>query len=96
MLNAWSATRLIRCYGTDVWNILSKNADENGIHFGKGFTQAEVEWLIHHEFAYHTDDILWRRTNMGLDLTKKQINAVQKFVTSYTDRNPFYKKRERP
>ncbi len=37
--------------------------------FGVDLTQREVEYLIAHEWARSADDILWRRTKLGLRMT---------------------------
>ncbi|WP_176592618.1 glycerol-3-phosphate dehydrogenase [Sphingobium sp. EM0848] len=44
-----------------------------GLHFGHGLTQAEVDYLIVREWAVSAEDILWRRTKLGL-----RLDAVQK------------------
>lgn len=83
-LDTWQATRLMRCYGTDVWHILHTDIEKNGIHFGKGMFESEIKWLIQHEFAQHIDDILWRRTKMGLHLKPKQITILQQWLNTHT------------
>ncbi len=82
-LDNWRATRLVRCYGTDIWQFLHTDADNNGIHFGAGLTEAEIRWLIKTEFAGTADDVLWRRTRMGLHLTKPQIQAITEWFKKY-------------
>jgi glycerol-3-phosphate dehydrogenase len=37
-----------------------------GEHFGAGLYRREAEWLREREFARTADDILWRRTKLGL------------------------------
>lgn len=67
--------RFARCYGTRADKIIgtAKTLDELGVHFGYGLYQAEVTYLVEHEFATTPEDILWRRTKLGLHLTEKQI-----------------------
>ena len=59
--------RLIRTYGTDIKHILgTKDAPiEQGQHFGLGLYASEVDFLITHEWAMTSDDILMRRTKLG-------------------------------
>lgn len=59
--------RLARTYGSRVHRLLSC---EKGHDFGAGLYQSEVDYLCAHEFAKTVDDILWRRTKLGL----KEIN----------------------
>ncbi|MEM9317560.1 MAG: glycerol-3-phosphate dehydrogenase [Pseudomonadota bacterium] len=68
------ARRLIRAYGTDAWRILgdARTAAELGEDFGWTLCEAEVRWLIAQEFAQDAEDILWRRSKLGLRLTNTQ------------------------
>ncbi len=62
------ARRLIRAYGTDAKLIMgeAKTAADLGQDFGATLTAAEVDWLMAHEFARTAEDILWRRSKLGL------------------------------
>ena len=42
------------------------------MHFGGGLYEREVEHLIRNEWAVSADDILWRRTKLGLRLSEAQ------------------------
>ncbi|SEN73379.1 homodimeric glycerol 3-phosphate dehydrogenase (quinone) [Loktanella fryxellensis] len=67
LTQAW-ARRLIRAYGTDARLILgqARGAADLGQDFGATLTAAEVDWLMTHEFARTAEDILWRRSKLGL------------------------------
>ncbi|MGH8188083.1 MAG: glycerol-3-phosphate dehydrogenase C-terminal domain-containing protein, partial [Steroidobacteraceae bacterium] len=52
-----------------------------GQHFGAGLTQAEVDYLIAHEWARSADDILWRRTKAGLHLSEAERRRLAEAVT---------------
>ena len=60
--------RLARQYGTRAVTILgeAKRMHDLGESFGADLTQREVDYLIGTEFARTADDILWRRTKLGL------------------------------
>lgn len=66
--------RLARLYGTKIYEILGETKSESdlGTHFGAGLYEKEVNYLIEHEFARSADDILFRRTKLGLDMTESQ------------------------
>lgn len=62
------ATRLVRLYGTRADALLGAASSyaELGQHFGADLYEAEVRYLIDHEWAMTSQDILWRRTKRGL------------------------------
>jgi glycerol-3-phosphate dehydrogenase len=62
------ARRLARAYGTRATRFLgqAKSMAELGEDFGGGLTAAEVEYLRTQEFACTAEDILWRRSKLGL------------------------------
>jgi glycerol-3-phosphate dehydrogenase len=67
-LPATLAYRLARAYGTRARKILgtATTMAALGEDFGVGLTAAEVDYLVHEEFARTADDILWRRSKLGL------------------------------
>lgn len=73
LTKSWAA-RLIRAYGTDAWQVLgdAKVVFELGENFGATLTQAEVDWLRTYEYARTAEDILWRRSKLGLRLHPDQ------------------------
>jgi glycerol-3-phosphate dehydrogenase len=84
---AWAA-RLIRAYGTDAARLLgsAKSAADLGRDFGATLTEAEVRWLMTHEFATWAEDVVWRRTKLGLRLTPAQIADLDAFMTASEQR----------
>ena len=64
------ALRLVRAYGTEAETILSGagRPEDLGEDFGAGLTAAEVAWLMDREWAETAEDVLWRRTKLGLRL----------------------------
>ena len=78
----WAA-RLIRAYGTEAATMMqgARSAADLGRDFGQTLTEGEVRWLMDHEFARAADDIVWRRTKLGLRMTQAQIAALQDFMT---------------
>ncbi len=76
------ADRLIRTYGTDVRFLLdgAETQDALGTYFGHTLTEAEVRWLRTHEFARTAEDILWRRTKLGLRFSAAQVAALDEWL----------------
>ncbi len=66
--------RLARAYGTRVATLVGNavHLRDLGRHFGAGLYEREVRYLIDHEFARTADDILWRRTKLGLQLSSAE------------------------
>ncbi|MBO6637815.1 MAG: glycerol-3-phosphate dehydrogenase [Roseitalea sp.] len=76
------ARRLIRAYGTDARTLLgdAKRAGDLGTDFGATLTEAEIGWLIEMEYARTADDVVWRRSKLGLRLSADQIAAIDAFM----------------
>lgn len=60
--------RLARAYGTRVMILLgdARSMEDLGTDFGGGLTRAEVDYLVAQEWAVEAEDILWRRSKLGL------------------------------
>jgi glycerol-3-phosphate dehydrogenase len=54
----------------------------SGGEFAPGLGKAEVEWLMREEWARHADDILWRRSKLGLVATPEQRAALERFLAT--------------
>jgi glycerol-3-phosphate dehydrogenase len=83
-LSSWTLNRLATSYGDRVHRILGNagTLQDLGLDFGCQFTTAEVDYLMAHEFAKAADDILWRRTKMGLFLNDSQQQALVKYLAA--------------
>ncbi|MEL6647886.1 MAG: glycerol-3-phosphate dehydrogenase, partial [Pseudomonadota bacterium] len=77
------ARRLVKAYGTDAAHILSgaESREDLGQYFGATLTEREVTWLMTHEFALRADDVVWRRTKLGLRMTAEEIAALDDWMT---------------
>ena len=72
------AARLVRAYGTKAETLLGDAASfaDLGEDFGAGLTAAELAYLVQHEWAQTGEDVLWRRSKLGLRLDQAQRDAV--------------------
>lgn len=62
--------RLARAYGTRIDRVIgtADGLDRLGDHFGGDLYEAELNYLVNEEFARSPQDILWRRSKLGLHL----------------------------
>jgi glycerol-3-phosphate dehydrogenase len=83
-LTSEHARRLARQYGTVARDILggASSLADLGQHFGSTLYQAEVDHLVVREWARTADDVLWRRTKLGLRLTSDDVAALDRYLSS--------------
>ena len=76
------ARRLVGAYGTNVKAILgdARERADLGPAFGPELTGAEVRYLMAQEWARFPDDILWRRTKLGLTMPPEDREALTTFM----------------
>jgi glycerol-3-phosphate dehydrogenase len=77
-----NARRMVRAYGTRLDRILADARDANalGERFGDELTAAEVRYLMRHEFAENADDVLWRRSKLGLRFNPEAEARLSRFM----------------
>ena len=51
-----------------------------GTHFGAGLHAAEVDYLTANEWARDADDVLWRRTKLGLRMTPEESETLRAYM----------------
>lgn len=68
--------RLARSYGSDARAILAAPGEA----LGNGLTAAEVDWLLCEEWARTADDILWRRSKLGLRASPETATALAAYL----------------
>lgn len=82
-LGVETAVRLARSYGTLAESFLgtSTTSEDLGRAFGAGLSEAEVGHLVTREWAVTAEDILWRRSKLGLRFTEAQVAALDAYLT---------------
>ncbi|MEJ1157067.1 glycerol-3-phosphate dehydrogenase [Prosthecomicrobium sp. N25] len=78
-----TARRLFRYYGTRTPRVLgeARSMADLGRRFGADLTEAEVVYLMAEEWARTADDVLWRRSKLGLRVTPEEQRALDDFMT---------------
>jgi len=76
--------RFARSYGSASGTILgnAKRPADLGQHFGADLYAAEVSHLIDNEFARTADDVIWRRTKLGLRLSPAEVERLGDHVAA--------------
>ncbi|MFG1393993.1 glycerol-3-phosphate dehydrogenase [Xanthobacter agilis] len=74
--------RLGRAYGTRTYRLLDgvKSEDDLGDWFGGHLCQREVDYLMDAEWAHSADDVLWRRSKLGLRLDLQEAAALATYM----------------
>lgn len=80
--------RLARSYGTLARAVLEgvERESDLGEEFGAGLCEREVRYLIANEWARTGDDILWRRSKLGLHMNVDQRRRLADFVADVVGR----------
>jgi glycerol-3-phosphate dehydrogenase len=81
-LSVPQVNRLTAAYGTRARNILAgaRTKADLGISFGATLTEVEVRYLMAREWAQTAQDVLWRRTKLGLALSAAEARALDRFM----------------
>jgi glycerol-3-phosphate dehydrogenase len=78
------ARRLVRAYGRRIERFLgqAQSLDDLGPRFAGDLTGAEVRYLVENEWAQSAEDVLWRRSKLGLKATPEERNTLGQFIAS--------------
>lgn len=76
--------RMVRLYGSKVPELLgnARTTTELGQHFGADLYAKEVEYLMDREWACTAQDVLWRRTKVGLRLSEDQEMVLDQWMAN--------------
>ncbi len=78
---AW-ARRLVKAYGTEARLLLgtAKTVADLGPDFGATLCGREVDWLLAQEYAHDAEDVIWRRSKLGLRLSAAEITTLETYI----------------
>tara|TARA_Y100001956_G_C4128654_1_gene192001 strand:- start:3494 stop:5041 length:1548 start_codon:yes stop_codon:yes gene_type:complete len=82
--------RYVTQFGTRTWQLLenTNGLEEMGIKFSdsaEGIFQKEIDYLIDNEFAQTCEDILWRRTKLGLYISEQEQSSITDYVQTLSE-----------
>ncbi len=77
--------RLAHAYGTRTRELLAgvENPEQLGHHFGAGLYEREVVYLLQHEWAVSAGDILWRRSKLGLRMSREEARRLDEWLKEH-------------
>jgi glycerol-3-phosphate dehydrogenase len=83
-LDRATAVRLAGSYGSLARDLLAgaHRREDLGQDFGAGLTAREVDWLVSEEWARSAEDILWRRSKLGLSLASPAQQALERYLAA--------------
>lgn len=84
-LDPQQTRRLAVTYGRqcEIWLAGATALNDLGPRYGSLF-EREVKYLIDEEWAQSCDDIIWRRTKVGINLSETDAKALMQFVNDYS------------
>ncbi|MNQ79316.1 Aerobic glycerol-3-phosphate dehydrogenase [compost metagenome] len=84
------ARRWANLYGSRSWNLLRgvRELADLGEHLGAGLYAREVDYLCQEEWAVSAEDILWRRTKLGLFMSASQQARLEHYLKHEHPRRP--------
>jgi glycerol-3-phosphate dehydrogenase len=79
------AHRLARAYGTRIAELLGSATAlaDLGEEFGAGLTAAEVDYLMRREWARSAEDVLWRRSKLGLHVPADAPARIDAYIATH-------------
>jgi glycerol-3-phosphate dehydrogenase len=63
----------------------ARGAADLGQSFGGDLTEREVDWLRRTEWAHSADDMLWRRSKLGLRLNAAEVTRLEDYLVRRTE-----------
>lgn len=77
-----TAQRWAQAYGSRAYQVLgtARSLRALGEEFGAGLTEAEVDYLVNEEWAIEAEDILWRRSKLGLHIPAEGANKLTRYL----------------
>lgn len=81
-IQASLSERLVRSYGTKAWVLMqgANTTEDMGTEFGGSLTEREVNYLMKHEWAECAEDVVWRRSKLGIRLDKTEISTLDEWM----------------
>lgn len=82
-LSKVNCRRIAHAYGSNAvhWLAGAQSEEDLGQWFGGQLSQREVNYLVEHEWAVSAEDILWRRTKLGIITEQADAKALADYLS---------------
>ena len=79
------AERMAHAYGSRLTQVLGEARawGDLGEDFGSGLSEAELRYLVRHEWARTPQDVLWRRTKLGLTASPETVRKIESWLDQH-------------
>ena len=86
-LTADSQQRLIACYGSRIWRWLQPGTDWQALggRIAADLSHAEMRYLVTEEWVKTAEDLLWRRTKLGLTTTISERQRISQALNQHLE-----------
>jgi len=76
--------RYVRSYGArmDYFLYSAQGIGDLGVHHGDGVYQAELDYLVTYEWAHNVEDIIWRRSKLGMHISDETLTNIEAALTA--------------
>ncbi len=90
VLESTHARRLVRAYGTRAQAVIKgvRSRADLGQHFGADLFAREVAYLMDTEWARTADDVVWRRSKLGLAIGPEGVAHLEAWMRARRHANP--------
>jgi len=84
----WLPTHLLQRYAQSYGDLChailadANSIEDLGKHFGASFYEKELIYLIQNEWAQSINDLIWRRTKLGLHLSSDEIDRIKQYLNN--------------
>ncbi|WP_455480138.1 glycerol-3-phosphate dehydrogenase [Bartonella sp. B23] len=89
-LDTFTYRRLARSYGSEAPLVFAYGKADKGKNFGHGLYEIEVKWLIEKEWAKTCEDVLWRRSKLGLLFNEKETCMLSDYMQNQKGSEKIY------
>ena len=80
--------------GTHAWTIMkgALDVEDMGQDFGGTLSQREIEYLMKYEWAECAEDVVWRRSKLGIRLSEMEVSVIDHWMKNKSESHQYAEK----